>query len=389
MESTCGNEMDDNKPETWEEAFSANRDGYERFEKLLSDLVEKLIKNEGISAQISSRTKSLQSLKEKLERKGKEEKPYEDPLNQITDLVGIRIITYYLEDIDLICNLIKKEFIIDEKNSLDKSAILGIDQFGYKSVHYIVSLSSPRRDLPEWNEFKKFNAEIQIRTILQHAWAEIDHEIIYKNEENIPTEIKRRMYRLMALFELADEEFQNLKLDTEGIKGKYLEDITFGNLKIELNVLSLGAYFSYTKQDEKWMEISNKIILDTLKSYKTDKKIGAIIDVEKNFQYYGYIAILERLLHKLEVKNLKELDDILKDADKWGKDALRQTFKSLLDKLIDLTCDGSYIQWFDQYSNISIIIIYAKKDLIRSNPLILDGIEPLWLIMEAVRNVSK
>jgi len=263
--------------------------------------------------------------------------------------------------------------------------MLGIDQFGYKSVHYVISLSSPRRDLAEWTEFEKFKAEIQVRTILQHAWAEIDHEIRYKNEENIPIEIKRRIYRLMALFELADEEFQNLKYSTEGVKGKYLEDITWGNLKIKLNVLSLAAYFLFTKQDEKWMEISNKIILEILKSYKTDKHISISIEIEKHFGNYANISNLEKLLNNLEAKHLMELDEILQNADQWGKDALRKIYKAFLDDLIDLTQDGTYIYWFDPYFNISILIIHAKEELIRTNPAILDNIDYMWIIKKALK----
>ncbi len=294
--------MIDNKMELLEKEFGENKNKYEKFEKALKELIERLLKKEGIPAQISSRTKSVQSFKEKVERKNREAKTYDNPLSQITDIIGIRIITYYLKDIELIGNLIRKEFEVDDKNSLDKSTILGIDQFGYKSVHYIISLSSSRRDLLEWIEFKDLKAEIQVRTILQHAWAEIDHEIRYKNEENIPIEIKRRIYRLMALFELADEEFQNLKYDAEEIKGKYLDDIAGGYLIIGLNVLSLGAYFSYTKQDEKWMRISNKIIPDILNSYETDKNIRVGLKIQKFFGNYPNISNLDKLLSRLGIK---------------------------------------------------------------------------------------
>jgi len=375
--------MVDNKSEKWDEVFSANRASFERFEKLLRDLVENLIKNEGIHVQISSRTKSIQSFKEKMERKEKEGKSYLDPLNQITDLVGIRIITHYLKDIDKISDLIKNEFEIDETNSLDKSEILDIDQFGYKSVHYIISLSSSRRDLSEWGEFKKFKAEIQVRTILQHAWAEIDHEIRYKNEENIPAEIKRRIYRLMALFELADEEFQNLKYSTDEIKGKYLKDITGGYLKIKLNILSLGSYFLYTKQDEKWMKISNNIMPEIFELYETDKDIRAAVVIVKNFENHANIANLEKLLNRLEINNLKEFDEILHDADKWGKDALKQTYKGWLDEQIDFTQNGVYSFWFDPYFNISILVCHAYKEAIFANPTILDNIDCLWVVKKA------
>ena len=221
--------MIEDRSDKWEKEYLSELPNYQKFEQTLRVLIETLLKKEGLSVQVSSRTKSPASFREKIERKFQEGKSYDNPLNDITDIVGIRIIAYYLNDIDKIDYIIKKEFNIDEKNSLDKSALLGIDQFGYKSVHYIVSISEPRLELTEWIEFGNYKAEIQIRTILQHAWAEIDHEIRYKKDENVPLEIKRRVYRLMALFELADEEFQNLKYDTDELKGKYLRDITWGN----------------------------------------------------------------------------------------------------------------------------------------------------------------
>jgi ppGpp synthetase/RelA/SpoT-type nucleotidyltranferase len=375
--------MIENKLEDWDREYKSKINGYEKFEKLLKSLIEKLLEMEGVSTQVSSRTKSAISFREKIERKDKTGNAYDNPMSEVTDIVGIRIITYYLEDIDRICSIIKKEFEIDEKNSLDKSAILAIDQFGYKSVHYIVSLSSVRRDLPEWTEFSKFKAEIQVRTILQHAWAEIDHEIRYKKEENIPVEIKRRVYRLMALFELADEEFQNLKYDTEALKGKYLRDITFGVFKIKLSSLSLSAYFSFTKQDEKWMTISNRLINEIYESYQTDLNILVKFSVEKYFFNYR-IDNLEKLLNRLEVKDLMDFDQILQDADQWGKDALRQAYKAFLDDTIDLTQDGTYEYVFDPYLNISILVCHAKAELIRANPLILENIDYMYIIKKGL-----
>ena len=375
--------MMENKIETWEKEYVSKINDYEKFEKLLKGLVETLLKNEGLSAQVSSRTKSVSSFREKIERKNREGKSYDNPSSEITDIVGIRIITYYMDDIDKISKIIKKEFKIDKKNSLDKSAILHIDQFGYKSVHYIISLSSLRRKLPEWAEFNKFKAEIQVRTILQHAWAEIDHGIRYKKDEYMPVEIKRRIYRLMALFELADEEFQNLKYDTEGLKRKYLNDITFGDFGIELNALSLSAYFSFTKQDEMWRKISNELIQEIFKSYKTDKKIAWRFQIITYFFSYPSIADLNILLRRLDVKDLKEFDEILKDADQWGKEALRKTFKAFLDNQIDLTQDGVYEWELNAYVNISFLICNAKADLIKANPKILDNIDHLWIIKKA------
>lgn len=375
--------MIEDKSDKWEKEYRSELPNYQKFEQTLRILIETLLKKEGLSVQVSSRTKSPSSFREKIERKFKEGKSYDNPLNDTTDIVGIRIIAYYLSDIDKISYIIKREFNIDRKNSLDKSALLGIDQFGYKSVHYIVSLSEPRLELTEWMEFSNYKAEIQIRTILQHAWAEIDHEIRYKKEENVPLEIKRRVYRLMALFELADEEFQNLKYDTDELKGKYLKDITWGNFKLKLNALSLSAYFSFTKQEEKWMKISNKIIQEILCTYKTNKHITIYFQIQKHFYNYQSISDLERLLSRLEIKDLAEFDTILREADQYGKDALKQTYKAFLDNLIDLTQDGSYDYEFNAYVNISILVCHKKEELIRKNPSILDDIDYLWIVKEA------
>ena len=140
---------------------------------------------------------------------------------------------------------------------------------------------------------------------------------------------------------------------------------------MEINVLSLGAYFSFTKQDDRWMEISNKLILDIIKSYKTEKDISGSIEVVKDFYHYGYLANLDKLLHKLEVKNLKEFDEILKNGDKFGKDAIRDTYKYLIDKLANY---DRFEYWFDPYSNISILIIHSKMDLI-------EKIQKYWMAL--------
>ena len=86
----------------------------------------------------------------KINRSGKD---YSDPINEITDLTGIRLITYYIEDFYEIGDIIKKEFIVDYDNSIDKGQILDPDRFGYLSIHYIISLADNRRNLPEWSKF--------------------------------------------------------------------------------------------------------------------------------------------------------------------------------------------------------------------------------------------
>ncbi|MCY1691163.1 hypothetical protein OVA29_11120 [Exiguobacterium sp. SL14] len=87
--------------------------------------------------------------------------------------------------------IIENEFAIDRDQSVDKSTLLDTTEFGYLSVHFVASLSEQRLALSEYGRFKDYTAEIQIRSILQHAWAEIEHDLGYKNPNSVPAEVKR------------------------------------------------------------------------------------------------------------------------------------------------------------------------------------------------------
>jgi putative GTP pyrophosphokinase len=145
---------------------------------------------------LSSRVKKPDSLARKLNRP---DRTYH-ALSDITDLVGLRIITYFEDTIDEIAALVEKTFEIDYRHSIDKRKSLDASRFGYRSLHYICSYEGvPHR------------FEIQIRTILQHAWAETEHDLGYKSEASIPLEIRRRFSRIASLLEIADAEFSSIR----------------------------------------------------------------------------------------------------------------------------------------------------------------------------------
>jgi hypothetical protein len=113
--------------------------------------------------------------------------------------------------VDNIAEVIKKEFEIDYVNSVDKRSILDPDRFGYLSLHYICKLSRSRLSLTEYQMYADCLVEIQIRSILQHTWAEIEHDLGYKNKVSIPKPLQRRFFQLAGHLELADELFTQLK----------------------------------------------------------------------------------------------------------------------------------------------------------------------------------
>jgi putative GTP pyrophosphokinase len=189
------------------EEYRNNRYIYLDLKSKLEVLISSLIKSNSVNIhQLELRLKEASSLEKKIERKGGKYKS----LNDITDVLGCRVITYFDDDVDRIASIIETEFQIDSENSIDKRKI-DVDRFGYLSLHYVVELKNDRLCLTEYKNFKGMKFEVQIRSILQHSWAEIEHDIGYKGKFSIPDNAKRSFSRIAALLELADQEFVRLR----------------------------------------------------------------------------------------------------------------------------------------------------------------------------------
>jgi putative GTP pyrophosphokinase len=166
---------------------------------------------------------------------------YRDPLHEITDLAGVRIITFFPDAMSEVEQALNEQFSIKERT--DKSdALIDNERFGYQSVHFLLKLKPPRSKLPEFARFGEDIVEVQVRTILQHAWAEIEHDIQYKSALAIPEEINRRFMALAALLEIADREFQSIRDAESRIRTDARERLIAGNLDVEITPDSLKAY---------------------------------------------------------------------------------------------------------------------------------------------------
>lgn len=187
-----------------------NRDlaSYEVITRQFQSMLTLLLQNQSLHIQsISGRTKDQTSLANKIE---KNHHKYHF-LDDITDLCGIRIITSYGDEVDKIAAFICQHFSIDKKNSVDKRKKLAPGEFGYASLHLIVNLPVNAKGICQGAYGKICKVEVQIRSILQHAWAEIEHDLEYKNPAGTSDEIRRRFCRAAALLEAADCEFLSLR----------------------------------------------------------------------------------------------------------------------------------------------------------------------------------
>lgn len=143
---------------------------------------------------VTWRLKAPKSLTQKLSRP---EKTYAQ-LWDVTDLVALRVATYFEDHLEQVSRLIEQHFRVDFTHSADKTK-----PAGYRSIHYVCSTAgAPHPD---------FRFEIQLRTVLQHAWAEVEHDLGYKVDDAMPEAIRRRFSRVAGLLEIADQEFVSIR----------------------------------------------------------------------------------------------------------------------------------------------------------------------------------
>lgn len=178
-----------------------------QMEALLAAL---LVASDIQSSHIESRCKSIEAYREKIARKG-----YTDPARQMTDRVGLRAVTFYDSDVDAVASLIRREFNVDEANSVDLRSRAASDSFGYRSLHLVFTLDERRAVLPEWASYADLPVELQIRTVLAHAWAAVGHQLAYKRTTGLSPKGQRLLAQLSATLETTDALFETLRNDQD------------------------------------------------------------------------------------------------------------------------------------------------------------------------------
>ena len=211
------------------EEYRRQRPVFAKMQETIPAQVRSLFDEAGIVvASIESRVKEEKSLAGKLELKGAKY----NSLADITDIFGMRIITFYIDDVDKVASVVERLFEVDWDNSVDKRKLHEVDSFGYMSLHYICR----HPDFP-------FRFEVQMRTILQHAWANMNHDTGYKSGVEVPIEYMRNMNRLAGMLELADEQFSRIRNEITDYRRQVQSLVASGRLEeVQLDGDSLRSY---------------------------------------------------------------------------------------------------------------------------------------------------
>lgn len=183
------------------EAYEREFPIYKRLAETVAGVLENRRSATGIKGSVSARPKNVESFVKKAIRKG-----YADPLKDIRDKAGVRIVIVYKDDVAKLRVLIRKAFVVHKEE--DKEEELGSTLLGYQGVHFEAALRD--EDAPV-DDLRGLLCEIQIHTQAQSAWSEVSHELIYKALPKPPVEIERRVMLLQALVEMFDREVENVR----------------------------------------------------------------------------------------------------------------------------------------------------------------------------------
>ena len=294
-----------NKPIVMDE-YDRKHNLYRNFASEVEHQLRRILTEEGIPYNaITYRLKDRDSLSEKIDRK---QDKY-TCLGDLTDIAGVRVITYYSDDVDKVADIVEREFKIDRDNSIDKREALESDRFGYCSVHYVVEMSTERLKLREYQSFIGLKCEIQIRSVLQHAWAEIEHDLGYKSEITIPKNIRRNFSRLAGLLEIADKEFKEIRQffvaykaeANEKVEGKEFEDAEIDAILLETII----------RTDETIKEINNQIASIFGKDCEDISTLNDYEDTIKRLHWF-HVYTISQLRHFAE-KNKRYAIEISKE----------------------------------------------------------------------------
>jgi ppGpp synthetase/RelA/SpoT-type nucleotidyltranferase len=290
--------------------YSARRGVYEDLAQEVERILREVLDGKSLNYHsITSRGKDVASY----ERKARDGS-YTDPEREIMDMAGVRIITYTQSDAEKASATVRGLFDVIPAYSVDKTAELGTDRVGYRSIHYIATLGEGRLRLPENKIFHGIRFEIQVRTILQHAWAEFEHDRNYKFAGVIPDHLKRRVSLLAGSLETIEREFDSIEHAIDEYAGTVDKKTEAGELDVPIDSTSLTTYMK--------------------RRFAFLIRSGTVVPDFGFRQFFANTELVEEL-QDMGIRTLKELDKVippgLEEAEtKSSKDSLAGLLRNIM-----------------------------------------------------------
>lgn len=272
------------------------------------ELLTAILDDAGINyLSVNGRAKSVSSFASKAARSVDGSLAFADPLREITDQIGVRVITYVHSDVQAVAELLEDQLVIhDDRDMGQETASEG--RFGYASRHLLVSVDQPRarQSVPE--ALRGRLVQVQIRTVLQHAWAEFEHDIRYKGtipDEHTP-DFDRRFTLAAGLLELADREFSTIRDRLRG--GESGGGPTAEDDDPRISPRELAAFLAGQYPDAGWSRTDHYAWISGL---LLELGITSLIELGDRLRSADAAALTERMEYRYPPGAVRRLDDAL------------------------------------------------------------------------------
>ena len=213
--------------------FEEHADGFRALESAFRGHLTAALREARLDdARLETRTKKVESFLDKATKTdGRGGFKYADPATQLTDFVGGRVMVPLSADVAPVARLVQRLYLVEEMS--DQRAGTLLDVPGYQSLHFLVRFRAEDRESLGLDEHgvPDLPVELQVRSILQHAWASLQHDLMYKGERSPTDSVRRRLIALAGLLELADNEFMSVRL-AHGDSAGVLDDSHAGGFDV-------------------------------------------------------------------------------------------------------------------------------------------------------------
>lgn len=353
--------MQKNKIEEWSRKYIENYSLYQEFTRRMKNLLQDLIERENVKVYaLEGWAKSPDEFIKKLSSQNI--LPL-DPLKDISDLATVRVLLHFPSDVITVEKIIQEEFLIDLPRSTTSKDLEDPDLFGYKSIIYDVSLKSDRGKLKEWEKYRDVKLHIQVRTMLQEAWASISPEISGVTDIVTKGKLKRKLSRVSALLEEADEDFHYLKEAAKSLSIPVANDKSMPVVESE---------------PEKSVPLSRDLLIETFE--RDNRKLfqrWTSMAAQEGFPAFdassSYLNdsadYLLRILNAAEINTRESLEKFLSTVEEDGSalEQLRTVFKAFEEEIPN---------WrVDPYSAVFLIVLNMKWDVLQNKDLVGLGIK--------------
>jgi len=302
---------------------------YIKLETILYEFLKESIFALELYPTIYKRVKELISL---IKTALKKEKEYDN----IYDKLGLRVVVHFKSELEIIKKFIELNFIVIKYER--KSDKIKYDQLDYLSDHFEVKINPSINYFNQYNEYADIIFEIQVRTLCQHTWADIGHSLIYKQDVNLSETYKRRIFRLISLLEICDDEFDSINnsiIELPEYRIYYLLKILEGkfykyakrsfNIEISIDILTILLRL-YPPKDiselingiKKFIDFNDERILQIFSERQNQIKTNIFISQPEIF--FIWYLIDQRQYDLINLwKNYFDMEDLQELAIWWGK----------------------------------------------------------------------